>query len=297
MPHYPTDSELSDLDQAFAADGVPVTARPDKAMWNWLKNQPDGICDFTSEARWFTQKFAEMHPSVDFSPKPFVFLAASARGIAYCLHPPVVYGSRSIDPIRSVKISKPELERIWTAEPGAFWELYFQAADGIDLFLSDLDFHPTNPDAAKMLAVGTNQLEASARQLVAGASDASLSQACCLSCEMVLKAVLREQGVTEARLRALSHRIENLAAEVAKVMPNANDPELLAIASSMPSYVSVRYDPPELSVQEAHDLYRRALFVCAEALRRTRHDQLYYKIMDDPSVPPRVWQRRTPRSI
>lgn len=289
MSQYPSDNDLKDIDEALAADGVPVAARPDKAMLNWLKSQPDGICDLAAEARWFTTKFAEMHPSIDFNPKPFVFLAASARGIAYGLHPPIVYGQGSLDPIRSVKISGPELERIWKGDPTAFWELYFQAADGIDLFLSDLDFHPTNAEAAKMLAVGTNQLEASARQLVAGASDASLSQACCLSCEMVLKAVLRERGVAEARVRNLSHRIQDLAAELVSVLPSPNDQEFLAVASSMPSYVSVRYDPPDHSVQDAHDLYRRALFVCAEALRRTRHDQIYYKMIDDPAIPPRVW--------
>jgi hypothetical protein len=167
--------------------------------------------------------------------------------------------------------------------------LYYQAADGIDLFMGDMDFHPNEVEAGKMLSVGTSQLEASARQLVASSQDASLSQACCLAAELILKAVLLENGMTEPEIISLGHNIPKLCAAVAKRLSGPNDAEFFSVAGNMPKYVAVRYSPPTLTIKESQELYRRTLFICAESLRRTRHDQLYYKMVADPTVPARSW--------
>jgi hypothetical protein len=285
----PTDAEIRELDDALAAKGVPANKRHDRALWLWTQKVGGFPLEFAVTARWFREKFAALHPSVNFSDQPFAYLCVSARGVCYELRPPVVVGSCAIDPAKCVRIQQAELERIYTADPRAFWELYYQAADGIDLFMSHLDFHPRSPESARMLAVGTDQLEASARQLVACSQDASLSQACCLAVETVLKAVLLEKSTATPNLKGIGHNTMKLCAAVASVVAGPNDKDFAAVAASIPKYVDVRYNPPQLTTNEAQDLYRRTLFLCAEALRRTRHDQLYYKIAADPQVPARDW--------
>jgi hypothetical protein len=287
----PTDDQIRALDDQLANEGRPAQTRPDAAMWRWFKHIGEMPSDLAAISQWFIRKFALLHPSVNFQHRPFAFLCVSARGIAYELNPSVILGRQvTIDPVRCVRIHQTELARIYRGHPKDFWEMYFQAADGVDLFLGVIDLHPKQAEAEKMLSVGTDQLAGSARQLVACANDSSLSQATCLAVEMVLKAVLHENGVSLERLKQIGHKIPDLCAEVAGRLSGPNDQEFAAVANTMPSYVTVRYRPPALDMNEAQDIYRRALFLCAEGLRRTRSDQIYYKMIADSTIPSREWK-------
>ena len=285
----PNTEDVRLLDEEMAQKGVPVRRRPELAVGHWMRLGKPMPTDFVVAAKGLRQAFEALHPSVDFSNQPFAVLAASARSVAYEVNPPIVFGSMPVSPIQSVKITQAELQRIHQADPTAFWELYYQAADAIDLFHSEMDFHPQEPEAAKMLSVGFSQLQASARQMIGSSTDGSLEQAMALAAELVVKAVLREKGVPLARLQALGHSVPKLVAELATLLPGPLDAELAQVAATLPPYVASRYSPSDLGPAEAQDVYRRALFVCGEALRRTRHDQLYSKLVADPGVPPRKW--------
>lgn len=287
---YPTDDELRAIDDELANEGVPIVQRPGAALTRWSNRH--GIFNFlvvVDMSGWFDAKYAALHPSVKFGRQPLAYLCVSARGIAYEINPPIVYGTRRLNPIDSIKITQPELARIHSANPLAFDELSYQAADGCDLFMGHVDLEP-QPEAAKMLSVGTAQLETSARRLVASTSDPSLPQAMCLACETIVKAVLHERGVSLQRLKDdLGHNLTKLCSELVKILPGPNDADLAAVAASMPNYVAMRYGPPSMNANQEHDIYRRAMFICAEALRRTRHDNIYHKMAADPTMPKRQW--------
>ena len=152
-----------------------------------------------------------------------------------------------------------------------------------------LNFHADAPAALSMVAVGCDHLEASARHLVAGATDASLAHAMCAAVETVTKGVLASLGTNETELRNLGHVIEKACTELARRSPGPNDAEYLTVSRTMPALVTSRYEPKQMNALEASDLYRRALFLCAEALRRTNHDSLYRQFEADPQVPMRKW--------
>lgn len=288
---FPTPEEIAALDNALALEGVPANERHEQAMWRWAQVVEGYPLELADTARWFEEQFAKLHPSVSFAPKSFMYLCVSARGISYALDPPLVIGiAQPISPLRHVKIHPGELQRIGDHDLAALWEMVCQAADGIDLFMAGMSFHPKAEEAVKMLAVGCDTLSGFARGLVACAQDASLAQACCLAVESVLKAVLVAQGIAPTTLKKqFGHDIAALADELIERAPGQNDQELRVVAQSMPRYSDVRYRPPWTTISEAQDLYRRALFLCAEALRRTQGAGLYYHVREEPMAPRRQW--------
>jgi hypothetical protein len=286
---YPTDAEIEELDDRFSTEGVPVLNWPTMAMSEWMSKNGAFPENFAASAEWFRNKFAALHPSVDFSNQPFAFLSVSARSISYQMKPPMVFGHRSINPIDHLAIQQNELERIFNKDPTSFWEMYYQAADCIDLFAGSENFHPTVPAARGILSVGFSHLEAIARQLVAGRVDASTSHAVCAAVETISKAVLTEQGQKDKQLRDLGHNIGKICKAITKEFAGPNDSEYLMVADTMPELVKSRHHPTALNMMETQNLYRKALFLSAEALRRTGHDPLYYKVDRDSTIPRRKW--------
>ena len=144
-----------------------------------------------------------------------------------------------------------------------------------------------------MIAVGYSELEASARQLIAGTpSDASLAHSMCVMVETISKGVLVSAGVPHGDLLSLSHRIPDICAALAAQLHGPNDAEYLKVAGMMPALVASRYQPARLNGAEALDLYRKALFLSAEALRRTSiglTNLMYRHLTDDATVPARIW--------
>lgn len=283
----PTDQEIIQIDDQLAAEGVAIDDRANQALQRWLK-RTDWSGEFIPIAKHFEECFRKLHPSVKLHGRPFMFLCASARGVAYEYHPPVIFGSVRIDPIDQLQISKGELQRIWDSDQDAYWELFYQCCDCFDLFLVQMDMPIKDADAAGYAAAARDQLQASARQLVAAASDSSLAQACCLAAELAGKAALRERGVVDVKF--LGHRIADIYAELVTRSPAATDTDVLAVSKLMPSYVEVRYSPPSLPPKKAQALYAKTMFLCADAFRREARQSMYLGIMGDSSVPKRKWQ-------
>lgn len=288
----PTDEEIAALDRELADEGVAPHDRPESVPWPEGAMIGPGVNTMKVFADHVRSKFQALHPSVNWEPKPFAYLCVSARAVSYRLSPPVVFGQISINPMKFIAITEPELERIHREHPASFWEMMYQAADGIDLFMARINFKPPQPEAALFMHRGALLLEGDARELVEGIADPSLAHTATLAAELILKAVLHSRGVALDKLKSMKefgHDLPKLCAELAKQFPNSRDSELAGVAASMPNNIDARYKLSSQTYAEGQDVFRRALFICAEALRRTNHDEIYGKMAADPSVPRRYW--------
>lgn len=284
---FPTDEEILALDDELAVEGVPVTDRANQALQRWVR-RGEWSGELMPIARYFEDRFRQLHPSVKLGGSPFMFLCASARGISYEYRPPLVFGTVRINPTDSLKISREELQRVWQSSPDEYWELAYQCCDCFDLFQTMMDGSINDAAAMGYASAARDQLQASARQLVAAASDTSLAQACCLAAELAGKAALKERGFMN--LKGLGHDLPAIYGELIKHSPAATDRDVLEVTQLMPKYVQVRYSPPSLSVKGAQALYARALFLCSDALRRDARQSIYFGILSDPEIPQRRWQ-------
>ena len=284
----PTVEQLLAIDEQLADAGIPALERPFGAAKLWGEQSNDLMIALKQEG-WFRDRYKELHPSVPYDGNAFLTLCVSARSISYFLKPPMAYGRVSIKPLDYITITKAEVERLWATHPEAFWELTFQGFDGVDLFMAQVNYHSTVTAVENMLATAINQLTASARQLVAGEIDLSIPQGLAMACELAGKSVLLKEGGTQNELKAIGHDLSKLAAAVASKISSPIDTEVQKVTASLPKYVSVRYDAPAMNMVEAQDIYRRTLFVIADFLRRTNHDQLYWKMIEDNTVPQRNW--------
>lgn len=289
----PDADQLRAMDDELALKGVPILDRPKEAALLWAQRNGRGFVDSIADWRWFDQAFAQLHPSVNFDDKPFALLCVSARGVPYKFNPPIVFGQVRLNPLEFVSVGQDELERIYCADPDAYWDLTYQAADAFDLFTCNLSHIDCGPEASKMIGVGYSELEASARQLISGTSSShSLAHAACVAVETIAKGVLSAAGSAEIDLRKLKHNLQGICTALAELVPSTNDYEFLTVASTMPDLVASRYTPKTLNGAEMLDLYRRALFLCAEAMRRTDKglaSLLYRQIAEDQMVPKRRW--------
>jgi len=285
----PSPEQFLAIDEQLADDGIPALERPFQAAKIWGEQSGDIMTALKQEG-WFRERYRELHPSVPYDGSAFLTLCVSARSISYFLKPPMGYGRVAIKPLDYITITKPEVERLWATHPSAFWELTFQGFDGVDLFMAQVNYHSKIKAVENMLATAVIQLTASARQLVAGEIDLSIPQGLAMACELVGKSVLLKEGATQKEIKALGHDLTELAKAVADRLSSPVDDQVQMVAETLPKYVAVRYDAPALNMAQAQDVYRRTLFVVADFLRRTNHDQLYWKIIDDKTVPKRNWE-------
>ena len=285
----PTMEQFLAIDEQLADAGVPALARPFEAAKLWGERSNNMMIALQQEG-WFRDRYKELHPSVPYDGDAFLTLCVSARSVSYFLKPPMGYGRVAIKPLDFVTISKTEVERLWATHPAAFWELKFQGFDGVDLFMAQVNYHSKINAVENMLATAINQLTASARQLVAGEIDLSIPQGLAMACELAGKSVLLKEGATQNELKAIGHDLSKLAAAIGTKVFSPIDNEVQRVAASLPNYVEVRYDAPALNMFQVQDLYRRTLFVIADFIRRTNHDQLYWQLIDDNTVPKRNWE-------
>lgn len=282
----PTKKEIIDLDDELAAEGVALDDRANQALQRWLKRTA-WSGEFLPIARHFEEQFRLLHPSVKLEGRPFMYLCASARGVTYEYHPPLIFGQCQISPTDSLQISPPELERIYQTSAPAYWELFWQCCDCFDLFMAHLDNVITDPEAVGFASAAKDQLQASARQLVAMSADASLPQACAMATELAGKALLKQLGF--ANVRSLGHSVPDIYREIVQLAPAITDGDIVLATARIPEYVNSRYSPPPLSVPKAQRLFASALFLCSDAFRRISRQSMYFSARQDAAVPARDW--------
>lgn len=282
----PSKQEIIDLDDELAAEGVALDDRANQALQRWLKRtQWSG--EFLPIAKHFDEEFKLLHPSVKLEGRPFMFLCASARGVAYEYHPSIVLGECGISPTDSLQISSTELERIYKSSAAAYWDLFWQCCDCFDLFSAHMDNVINDGEAVGFATAAKDQLQASARQLVAMSTDASLAQACAMATELAGKALLKQLGF--ANVRSLGHDVTSIYREIVQRAPAPTDDQVPLATARIPNYVSSRYSPPALPTLEAQGLFASALFLCSDAFRRISRQSIYFAANQDVAVPPRQW--------
>lgn len=282
----PLPEDVIEIDDKLADLGVPVLQRPREAARMWADMHGNIMLLLTKEEV-FGRAYRQLHPSVPFDSASFLTLCVSARGVSYTIRPPIVFGEGSINPVKCTSITEQEITRLWHRHPSDFWELHWQSLDAIDLFMALMNFHPKSAAARNMMRTAVNQLTASSRQLVACEIDSSIPQGVVMACELAGKAVLLHVGADEKLLRSCGHNLSALVTEVSRRAESPMDMIVAEVVLSLPPYVSARYDAPEMTMLDAQNLFRRAMFVTADLLRRTNHDQVYWRSVIDPSIPSR----------
>jgi hypothetical protein len=276
---------LLTIDDELADEHVPIFDRPFAAGKKWADKYGDLEIWMLSE-KWFHEAYIQIHPSVDFSANSFLTLCVSARGISYIIKPPMVYGTTMINPRDHVKISENELGRIFHRHPEDFWEFQWQAFDAVDLFLAYVNFSGNSVSGNRM-STSIHQLTASARQLVASEMDSSMPQGLSMACELAGKALLVNAGVNDTELRSIGHDLSKLHSIISSRFASPLDAVVGRLCAEMPRYSAVRYDAPKMTIRDAQDLYRRAMFIVADFLRRTNHQQMTWGMADSGNMPKR----------
>ncbi|HMN54933.1 MAG TPA: hypothetical protein PKC32_12190, partial [Sphingopyxis sp.] len=132
------------------------------------------------------------------------------------------------------------------------------------------------------------QLTASSRPLVSCEIDSSLPQGMVMACELAGKAVLLRDGMSPESVRQIRHDMPRLFSEVSARIASPLDSIVGNVIASLPDYVAVRYDAPPMTIADAQDLFRKAMFIVADFLRRTNHDQAYWREVTAGKLPARV---------
>lgn len=290
----PTGDDILNIDDKLADQGVPVFERPLEASKIWGERHGGMVLGLDKEGL-FRDAYRHLHPSVPFESESFLTLCVSARGVSYFIRPPMAYGRVAIRPMDHTKISQDELGRLFHRHPTEFYELQWQGFDAIDLFAALVNFHPSNQAAKNMIGTAVNQMTASARQLVACEIDSSLPQGMALACELAGKAVYLHCDGDPAKLKKpIGHDMPVLIDEIRKtgklpVSPVENQVD--AIAAEMPRYAEARYNSPPMTTLDAQDLFRKSMFLMADLLRQTNHDQGYWGKLGDGDMPTRSFSR------
>ncbi len=282
----PTKEQLAILDQQLAAAGVAILDRPEKAAKIFYKSQGRYEIEALHAEPWFNKKYKALHPSVDFSPRPFMIMCGSALGISYFLKPPLIIGETYLDLSKYIYIEDREIKRIYDQDAAAYDELCFQAADGVDLWHSKLNFNSLSAESQQQRNIGLSLLAAYARQLIACEIDASLPQGMALACELVGKsiAVYLSDGQINVK-QEFGHDLSKLAKYIIEKAPSQFDEAFDDTAKKLPQYVASRYASSSQSILQSQNTYRSALFFCAEAMRRGIGEGIAWEVFDEAHVP------------
>jgi hypothetical protein len=170
------------------------------------------------------------------------------------------YGAIAIKPLEYTNITDQEVARLWHDHKEAFWELHWQSVDAIDLFMARVNFHTKDVAAQNRIEPAVCQLTASSRQ---------------------------RDGMSPKSVRGIGHDLNRLFSELSWRIGSPIDSTVADVIASFPEYVDVRYDAPPMTMLNAQNLFRKAMFVIADFLRRTNHDQMYWREAETGKLPPR----------
>tara|TARA_Y100001947_G_C10207119_1_gene247509 strand:- start:83 stop:556 length:474 start_codon:yes stop_codon:yes gene_type:complete len=153
-----------------------------------------------------------------------------------------------------------------------------------------MNYHPKDLIARNMIGTAVNQMTASARQLIACELDSSLPQGMAMACELAAKSVLLHCGEDASQLKKIGHdvpRIIELIRDSGAIAISPVQGDVEMVAATLPKYVEVRYNSPPMTMLDAQNLFRKSMFLIADLLRQTNHDQGYWRRITDGDMPPR----------
>jgi hypothetical protein len=212
--------------------------------------------------------YRRLYPTGDFN-MPSLFTGGVAiRDQMYPARVHLGYGTVSVDPLKSIEISREELALVFKKYPDQGWRAFYGVCDLWDFGYGVDDLLKRGTPATDLLKNARSSLAATPRILSGDIDIDAAVQTACLTAELAMKAALTHLGATAGDLKKLSHRLPDLATALVAKRSNSTDGRLLTAASKFPDYVGTRYSSHGLTRVQLMDLAMRAQFLAAEAIRR-----------------------------
>lgn len=278
------------MDKELIKQDVPLYARPFRVVMAYMdENKISG--DFLAPEMWtpLMAIYKRLYPGGSFGFPPMLVGGVGFRDRFYLANVNIGYGTFSIDPLKQIEISRQELEIVWKQSPDEVWRAMYCVADLVDFGYSIDDLHKKkkNDAADELLQNARSSIEATARTLASGSSVDAAVQSICLAAELGMKGTLAYLGTDAKGLKALSHKLPDIATAVATARPAAGDAKMIATASGFPDYVKTRYSSHGLSRVALNELAMKAQYLAAESVRRISDRNLAGDIEADTKTPAR----------
>lgn len=276
------------MDEELLARDVKLHARPFQVVIAWMREKKIAG-DILDKRLWdpLMEVYRRLYPTGDFN-MPSLFTGGVAiRDQMYPARVHLGYGTVSVDPLKSIEISREELALVFKKYPDQGWRAFYGVCDLWDFGYGVDDLLKRGTPATDLLRNARSSLAATPRILSGDIDIDAAVQTACLTAELAMKAALTHLGATPGDLKKLSHRLPDLATALVAKRSTSTDGRLLAAASKFPDYVGTRYSSHGLTRVQLMDLAMRAQFVAAEAIRRVSDRNMAGDMEARPNCPDR----------
>lgn len=261
---------LMQLDSEFAAQGVPLHARPLHAAMRILGGTfamgPFGVGD---EADEICAAYRNLFPGDDYWPGAGRGLAVAVDRVRVITFP-VIFGSGCLTVHDGLGFESQSEWLSWCRSDSTItWKSAYALADVHDLAFG----RQILPEGSQQLVYLSNALEhlsdLAASLAHTGSSSGASLQPIGLIAELAMKSALLQLQVPIERLKKVfGHSLPKLSAELSRLHPHQEDGELLRICGLIPDLVTSRYSAPGITRMRIAELSLAVQFVAASAVRR-----------------------------
>lgn len=266
-----TDSEILELDEKYAAEGVPFHARPFRAAVDILGNKFSIGVFSNPDVGKIADAYARLIPEVC-STWPGMgtgFISSNDR--VKRIKTAVIFGTVQTDAWQFLQFSSHEEWEIWCRnnETIAAKALY-AFADLSDFIYGIDDLNKTNPSKGiNFLILAAANLEMVALALEnTGTPLPNQIQPIHLIAELSMKGFLRHLGVGDDDLKKYGHKLISLSKAVSAKIPHSDDIYISSIVKKMPDFVEDRYNGNSLNRMEIIKLALGVQFIAGSVMRR-----------------------------
>lgn len=244
---------LSSTNTRYAAVELPPRHRPFRALGDFSREFKCSISLDLPVAKAIFDWFYK-HSQPDMHATGALFTSAYYfDGCFWPLYIPIGYGAFSINALDCLETMPQSIKEHLSQNRQDLWDLALYWADCCDYGYGIDDISKQgklNEKALAFIQNGDRELAGAIAQLVSPRPIAKAILTLRMACEIFLKALLiQEQNLTDQKLKKLSHKIEDIAAECFAV---TRVPEFDVVAKTKSVFpdVSDRYDGVELKLLE-----------------------------------------------
>jgi hypothetical protein len=186
------------------------------------------------------------------------------------LRVPLAYGAPAINPVDSL-IGISDLQKSWLFSDKTTGLTYFdQCFDLWDFAYSLNDVRALEklpPKAIELWSLARQQLEAAAATVLVSFDQYVVIQNCIIAAELFMKGALFAAGYEEKKVVSFQHRLNDLAAEVAKAYPHLDVERLKSTINKYPGLIERRYEFKEYKRIEIGTFLMRTQYIAGEIMR------------------------------
>jgi|GEM_PF-1489814 len=193
------------------------------------------------------------------------------RDIFLPLKIPVVYGTASVDPIKSLDgVPENTVKWMFQSDDAAYsftdqWVDLLDFVYGLD-DISKLQKHTAQ--AVEFWQLAKQQLEGAAATLLGSIDKYTVIQNSIIAIELLLKGALSAKGVSGSDIRKYGHKMDKLAAKVCEILPMPEQERVNLVVSRTPQLVERRYQARDYKRTEIGQIMMDAQFIAGEVLRQ-----------------------------